>query len=147
MGQEAAGPQLTREVYEAEARDEDRGRVSRSMRRMGRRCPTVDRDRLSSLLEAASASASPHRTRGRASASSRRATASWPGVPMSWMARWAGGHPVYLAEAHGAHVTDVDGNEYVDLCLGDTGAMAGHSPAPVAARRRGALRRAAAAPP
>src|SRR5687767_10685635 len=53
------------------------------------------------------------------------------GVPMSWMARWAGGHPVYLAEAHGAHVTDVDGNEYVDLCLGDTGAMAGHSPEPV----------------
>jgi glutamate-1-semialdehyde 2,1-aminomutase len=47
---------------------------------------------------------------------------------MSWMANWAGGHPVYLAEARGAHVTDVDGNEYVDLCLGDTGAMAGHSP-------------------
>jgi glutamate-1-semialdehyde 2,1-aminomutase len=50
------------------------------------------------------------------------------GVPMSWMARWAGGHPVYVDEARGAHVTDVDGNEYVDLCLGDTGAMAGHSP-------------------
>jgi glutamate-1-semialdehyde 2,1-aminomutase len=55
------------------------------------------------------------------------------GVPMSWMAKWPGGHPVYLAEAHGAHLADVDGNEYVDLCLGDTGAMAGHSPAPTVA--------------
>jgi glutamate-1-semialdehyde 2,1-aminomutase len=52
------------------------------------------------------------------------------GVPLSWMAMWAGGHPVYLAEAQGAGVVDVDGNEYADLCLGDTGAMAGHSPAP-----------------
>jgi glutamate-1-semialdehyde 2,1-aminomutase len=53
------------------------------------------------------------------------------GVPMSWMARWAGGFPVYLDEAKGARVTDVDGHEYVDLCLGDTGAMAGHAPQPV----------------
>ena len=50
------------------------------------------------------------------------------GVPMSWMTMWPGGHPVYLAEAHGARLVDVDGNEYADLCLGDTGAMAGHSP-------------------
>ena len=49
---------------------------------------------------------------------------------MSWMAHWAGGHPVFLEEANGARVVDVDGNEYVDLCLGDTGAMAGHAPAP-----------------
>jgi glutamate-1-semialdehyde 2,1-aminomutase len=53
------------------------------------------------------------------------------GVPMSWMSRWAGPHPVYLDRAEGAELTDVDGNSYVDLCLGDTGAMAGHSPAPV----------------
>ena len=52
------------------------------------------------------------------------------GVPMSWMTMWAGGHPVYLAEARGARVVDVDGNEYADLCLGDTGAMAGHAPEP-----------------
>jgi glutamate-1-semialdehyde 2,1-aminomutase len=52
------------------------------------------------------------------------------GVPMSWMTMWAGGHPVYLAEASGARVVDVDGNEYSDLCLGDTGAMAGHRPEP-----------------
>jgi glutamate-1-semialdehyde 2,1-aminomutase len=52
------------------------------------------------------------------------------GVPMPWMAKWAGGAPVFLAEAHGAHVVDVDGHRYVDVALGDTGAMPGHSPAP-----------------
>jgi glutamate-1-semialdehyde 2,1-aminomutase len=50
------------------------------------------------------------------------------GVPMNWMTRWAGGFPVFVREAHGAHFVDVDGREYVDLCLGDTGAMAGHAP-------------------
>ena len=53
------------------------------------------------------------------------------GVPMNWMIRWPGEFPVYVDEAHGARFTDVDGHEYVDLCLGDTGAMAGHSPEPV----------------
>jgi glutamate-1-semialdehyde 2,1-aminomutase len=52
------------------------------------------------------------------------------GVPMSWMTMWAGAHPVYLAAAQGAALTDVDGNDYADFCLGDTGAMAGHSPEP-----------------
>jgi glutamate-1-semialdehyde 2,1-aminomutase len=51
------------------------------------------------------------------------------GVPMSWMAMWAGGFPLFFDEAWGARLTDVDGHEYVDLCLGDTGAMAGHAPA------------------
>src|SRR5262249_5686282 len=50
------------------------------------------------------------------------------GVPMSWMMKWPGGFPVCVREARGAHVVDVDGNEYVDLCLGDTGAMTGHAP-------------------
>lgn len=50
------------------------------------------------------------------------------GVPMTWMLEWAGGFPVFMDEASGARVTDVDGNTYVDLCLGDTGAMTGHSP-------------------
>ena len=38
------------------------------------------------------------------------------------------GFPVYVAEAEGARFTDVDGHEYVDFCLGDTGAMSGHAP-------------------
>jgi glutamate-1-semialdehyde 2,1-aminomutase len=53
------------------------------------------------------------------------------GVPMHWMVRWAGGFPIFAAEAAGAHFTDVDGIDYVDFCLGDTGAMTGHSPEPV----------------
>ena len=54
------------------------------------------------------------------------------GVPMNWMVRWAGAYPVVVAEASGAHFVDVDGHEYVDLCLGDTGAMTGHAPAATA---------------
>src|SRR3989440_11138706 len=54
------------------------------------------------------------------------------GVPMPWMIRWAGGFPVFAAEAHGARFRDVDGPEYVGFCLGDTAAMTGHSPAPTA---------------
>ena len=50
------------------------------------------------------------------------------GVPMNWMTRWASPAPVVVSSAHGAQVTDTDGNRYIDLCLGDTGAMAGHSP-------------------
>src|SRR2546430_1420622 len=51
------------------------------------------------------------------------------GVPMSWMSEWHGGFPVFLAEAHGAELTDVDGITYADFCMGDTAAMAGHTPA------------------
>ena len=51
------------------------------------------------------------------------------GVPMSWMAKWPGAYPVFVDSARGARFTDVDGNEYIDLCLGDTGSMTGHSPA------------------
>jgi glutamate-1-semialdehyde 2,1-aminomutase len=49
------------------------------------------------------------------------------GVPMPWMTRWAGSFPITFETATGARLTDVDGVEYVDLCLGDTGAMAGHA--------------------
>ena len=49
------------------------------------------------------------------------------GVPMPWMTRWPGAFPVFVDRAEGARLTDVDGVEYVDLCLGDTGAMAGHA--------------------
>ena len=50
------------------------------------------------------------------------------GVPMNWMVRWAGEFPIFVESASGAHFTDVDGNRYLDLCLGDTGAMTGHVP-------------------
>ncbi len=48
------------------------------------------------------------------------------GVPMPWMTRWPGAFPVHVASADGARFVDVDGIEYVDFCLGDTGAMTGH---------------------
>jgi glutamate-1-semialdehyde 2,1-aminomutase len=58
------------------------------------------------------------------------------GVPMTWMNKAAGGFPLYVDTAHGARVRDIDGRDYVDLALGDTGAMAGHSPAPTVAAIR-----------
>ena len=63
-------------------------------------------------------------------------------VPMTWMNMWSGGFPLYLDRAHGNRVTDVDGHTYIDFALGDTGAMAGHSPAATVAavtRRMGDL--------
>lgn len=50
------------------------------------------------------------------------------GVPMQWMTMWPGGFPVFVAQASGARLWDIDGHEYVDFCLGDTAAMAGHAP-------------------
>ena len=49
------------------------------------------------------------------------------GVPMPWMRRWPGAFPLFVTEASGARFTDADGHEYVDFCLGDTGAMTGHA--------------------
>jgi glutamate-1-semialdehyde 2,1-aminomutase len=52
------------------------------------------------------------------------------GVPMSWMVKWPGAYPVFVDQAKGASFIDVDGNTYIDFCLGDTGAMTGHAPEP-----------------
>jgi len=54
------------------------------------------------------------------------------GVPMNWMKKWAGPFPIFVKSANGAHFVDVDDRDYIDLCLGDTGAMTGHSPPVVA---------------
>jgi len=62
----------------------------------------------------------------------RSGTSLFGGVPMSWMMKWAGGFPVFAEHAAGSTVVDVDGNEYADFCLGDTGAMTGHAPPAVA---------------
>jgi len=63
------------------------------------------------------------------------------GVPMNWMVKWAGPFPLFLESAVGAHATCSDGHDYVDLCLGDTGAMAGHGSAAVIAAVERQLRR------
>ncbi|WP_137886201.1 aspartate aminotransferase family protein [Pseudomonas sp. 2FE] len=54
------------------------------------------------------------------------------GVPMHWMSDWSTPSPLFVSRAQGARFYDVDGHEYVDFCLGDTGSMFGHSPAPIA---------------
>jgi glutamate-1-semialdehyde 2,1-aminomutase len=60
------------------------------------------------------------------------AARSWlRGVPMHWMVDWGMPFPLFVTKARGVDVTDADGNVYVDFCLGDTGAMFGHSPGPV----------------
>ncbi|MFM9049775.1 MAG: transaminase [Actinomycetota bacterium] len=89
---------------------------------------TIDRMRLAGLLDeerAAYAARSP-----RSRALYEEADHLFGRVPMTWMNKWSGGYPLYLATAHGNRITDVDGHEYVDFALGDTGAMAGHSPEP-----------------
>lgn len=63
-----------------------------------------------------------------------RAGAHWfAGAPLHWMRDWPLPFPLFVREAEGAAFTDVDGHRYADFCLGDTGAMFGHSPPPVAA--------------
>ena len=54
------------------------------------------------------------------------------GVPLHWMRDWGTPFALHVAHAHGACVTDVDGHTLADFCLGDTGAMFGHAPEPVA---------------
>ena len=90
---------------------------------------SVDRKRLSSLMRAEIARFEQERPRSRELFD--KATHRMPdGVPMLWMAKWPGPWPVYVDHAQGAHFTCVDGIDHVDLCLGDTGAMVGHSPKP-----------------
>jgi glutamate-1-semialdehyde 2,1-aminomutase len=91
----------------------------------------IDRDRLTTLLARERADFA--RVRPRSAAAYANATHLFGRVPMTWMNKNAAGFPIYLDRAHGARVTDIDGHEYVDFSLGDTGAMAGHSPAPVVA--------------
>ena len=89
----------------------------------------MDRTRLDALLAAERSTFLERNPRSRAAYSA--AGHLLGRVPMTWMGKSAGGFPPYLAGASGARVTDLDGHELVDFCLGDTGAMAGHSPRPV----------------
>jgi glutamate-1-semialdehyde 2,1-aminomutase len=88
---------------------------------------TVDRARLSELTERELARFEAEHPRSR-ELFERGKRNLLAGVPMPWMTEWAGPFPVFVAEAEGAHFRDVDGREYVDLCLGDTGGMTGHGP-------------------
>ena len=105
---------------------------------------TIDRARLSALLARERAAFAAARPRSR-ELFAEASDSLHGGVPMSWMAKWAGGFPVFLDRAEGARVVDVDGHEYADLCLGDTGAMAGHAPAATVAAVREQIGRGATA--
>jgi len=94
--------------------------------------PTIDRARLALLIDRERAAYAERHPRSR-EAFAAAGTNLLGGVPMTWMRMWPGGFPLYLASASGARLTDIDGNGFTDFCLGDTGAMAGHSPAAVQA--------------
>jgi glutamate-1-semialdehyde 2,1-aminomutase len=92
---------------------------------------TVDRNRLTALIDRERAA---YRANFPASADAFAAGKHLlGGVPMTWMRMWSGGFPLYHATASGARLVDIDGHEFIDFCLGDTAAMAGHSPAAVQA--------------
>ncbi|CCH28409.1 transaminase [Actinosynnema sp. NPDC047251] len=90
-----------------------------------------DRTRLAALLAAERAAFTERNPRSAAAHAESRHLLG--GVPMTWMAKSLAGFPLYLGRASGARVVDLDGHELLDFCLGDTGAMAGHSPAPTVA--------------
>ena len=90
---------------------------------------TVDRDRLATLMEREQDRFVARHSHSRQLFEQARGSLLG-GVPMNWMTRWAGRFPVFVTEADGSRFRDADGHEYVDLCLGDTGAMTGHAPIP-----------------
>ena len=87
----------------------------------------IDRDRLKSLMAKERQKFVDERPKSKA-LFERASKSLLAGVPMNWMMKWAGAFPPFVREAQGAHFYDVDGHRYIDLCLGDTGAMTGHSP-------------------
>src|ERR1035437_5962235 len=88
---------------------------------------TIDRARLQSLMQREQKKFVDERPKSKA-LFERARKSLLAGVPMNWMVKWAGAFPPFVREAHGAHFFDVDGHRYTDFCLGDTGAMTGHSP-------------------
>jgi glutamate-1-semialdehyde 2,1-aminomutase len=91
----------------------------------------IDRARLRALTHRERATFADRHPRS--AAAYARADHLFGRVPMTWMNKNPAGFPVYADRARGARLTDIDGHDYVDFCLGDTAAMAGHSPAPVVA--------------
>ena len=88
---------------------------------------TIDRSRLQSLMQREQKKFVDERPKSKA-LFERARKSLLAGVPMNWMVKWAGAFPPFVREAQGAHFFDVDGHRYIDFCLGDTGAMTGHSP-------------------
>jgi glutamate-1-semialdehyde 2,1-aminomutase len=85
----------------------------------------LDREKLTRLFDRERATFSENHPKS--AAAYARADHLFGRVPMTWMNKKAGGFPIYFDRAEGNRVWDIDGNEYIDFALGDTGAMAGHS--------------------
>ncbi len=85
----------------------------------------IDRNRLETLFDRERAEF--ERNHPKSKAAYEKAQHLFGKVPMTWMNKKAGGFPIYLDKAQGNRVWDIDGNEYIDFALGDTGSMAGHS--------------------
>jgi glutamate-1-semialdehyde 2,1-aminomutase len=101
---------------------------------------TVDRDRLARLMSAElDRFARAHPRSGKLHEQAKASLLD--GVPMNWMSEWASPFPLFVDQASGASFRCVDGHDYVDFCLGDTGAMAGHGPAPTIAAVERQMRR------
>jgi glutamate-1-semialdehyde 2,1-aminomutase len=88
---------------------------------------TIDRQRLKALMQREQKRFVDERPKSKA-LFERAGKSLLGGVPMNWMVKWAGAFPPFVREAQGTHFYDVDGHRYIDFCLGDTGAMTGHSP-------------------
>src|SRR6266849_2108223 len=87
----------------------------------------LDRNRLASLAQREQKLFADQRPKSKA-LFERAGKSLLAGVPMNWMQKWAGAFPPFVREAQGGYFYDVDGHLYIDFCLGDTGAMTGHSP-------------------
>jgi glutamate-1-semialdehyde 2,1-aminomutase len=88
--------------------------------------PVIDRRRLAELHAAEEARFVDEHP-GSAELAADARTHLLAGVPMPWMVRWPGAFPLFVREASGGRFVDADDREYVDFCLGDTGAMTGHA--------------------
>jgi len=91
----------------------------------------IAKDRLEKLAQREAKRYAAARPKAKA-ALAKGADAYLGGVPLHWMTDWPMPHLPLVARAKGARLTDIDGYEIDDFCLGDTGSMFGHSPAPVA---------------
>jgi glutamate-1-semialdehyde 2,1-aminomutase len=101
---------------------------------------SIDRERLARLMSAElERFAQAHVRSGKLHEQAKASLVD--GVPMNWMTEWASPFPLFVEHASGASFRCVDGHDYIDFCLGDTGAMAGHGPPATIAAVERQLRR------
>ena len=98
---------------------------------MGDAMRVVDREKISALTQREEVRYVADRPKSRA-LFERARKSLFRGVPMGWMTEWPGSFPIFVTEANNARLKDADGHTYVDLALGDSGSLTGHSPLPTA---------------